>query len=77
MTAILEARELVKKFGDVVAVDGVSFAVPAGICFGLLGPNGAGKTTTVEVMEGMLLPTAGLALYKGEPIGARLREAAR
>ena len=76
MTAILEARELVKKFGDIVAVDGVSFAVPAGICFGLLGPNGAGKTTTVEVMEGMLPATAGLALYKGEAIGARFRQEA-
>ena len=73
MTAILEARDLVKKYRDVVAVDGVSFAVPAGICFGLLGPNGAGKTTTVEVMEGITPPTAGLALYKGEPIGPRLR----
>jgi ABC-2 type transport system ATP-binding protein len=76
MTAILEARDLVKKFRDVVAVDGVSFAVPPGICFGLLGPNGAGKTTTVEVMEGITPPTAGLALYKGEPIGVRFREEA-
>ena len=73
---ILEARNLVKKFREVVAVDGISFAVPAGICFGLLGPNGAGKTTTVEVMEGIAPPTSGLALYKGEPIGPRFRQEA-
>jgi ABC-2 type transport system ATP-binding protein len=76
MNAILEARELVKKYKDVVAVDGVSFAVAPGICFGLLGPNGAGKTTTVEVMEGISPQTSGLALYKGEPIGERFREEA-
>jgi ABC-2 type transport system ATP-binding protein len=76
MNAILEARELVKKYKEVVAVDGVSFTVPAGICFGLLGPNGAGKTTTVEVMEGISPQTSGLALYKGEPIGARFRQEA-
>jgi ABC-2 type transport system ATP-binding protein len=73
MAAILEVRDLVKKYREVVAVDGISFAVPAGICFGLLGPNGAGKTTTVEIMEGIAPPTAGIALYKGEPIGPRLR----
>jgi ABC-2 type transport system ATP-binding protein len=76
MAAILEARSLVKKYRDVVAVDGVSFAVPEGICFGLLGPNGAGKTTTVEVMEGIAPATSGAALYRGEPIGARFREEA-
>ncbi|MGH8265519.1 MAG: ATP-binding cassette domain-containing protein, partial [Steroidobacteraceae bacterium] len=76
MAAILEARSLVKKYRDVVAVDGISFAVPEGICFGLLGPNGAGKTTTVEVMEGIAPATSGAALYRGEPIGARFREEA-
>ncbi len=76
MTAILEARNLVKKYRDVVAVDGISFTVPAGICFGLLGPNGAGKTTTVEVMEGIAPPTSGDAFYLGEPIGARFRQEA-
>jgi ABC-2 type transport system ATP-binding protein len=76
MTSILEARDLVKKYREVVAVNGVSFGVPAGICFGLLGPNGAGKTTTVEVMEGIAPATSGLALYKGEPIGPRFRQEA-
>ena len=51
---ILEVRNLVKTYPSVTAVDGLSLAVPEGICFGLLGPNGAGKTTTIEIMEGIL-----------------------
>jgi ABC-2 type transport system ATP-binding protein len=50
---------LVKRYGDVVAVDGLSFRVDRGECFGLLGPNGAGKTTTIEILEGLLEPDAG------------------
>ena len=50
---------LVKRYGDVVAVDGLSFAVDRGECFGLLGPNGAGKTTTIEILEGLLEPDSG------------------
>ena len=76
MPAILEARELVKHYGHVVAVDGVSFAVEQGSCFGLLGPNGAGKTTTVEMIEGILPATSGEVLYRGEPAGNRFREEA-
>jgi ABC-2 type transport system ATP-binding protein len=48
-----------KRYGDVVAVDGLSLAVERGECFGLLGPNGAGKTTTIEILEGLLSPDAG------------------
>jgi ABC-2 type transport system ATP-binding protein len=73
-TALLEVRDLVKQYPATTAVDGVSFSVPEGICFGLLGPNGAGKTTTVEIMEGILTPTAGVVRYRGEPLGARFRE---
>jgi len=73
---ILEVRELVKQYPGVTAVDGVSFAVPEGTCFGLLGPNGAGKTTTIEIMEGILPPTAGEVRYRGEPVGTRFREEA-
>jgi ABC-2 type transport system ATP-binding protein len=50
---------LVKQYGDVVAVDGLSLTVHRGECFGLLGPNGAGKTTTIEILEGLLVPDAG------------------
>ncbi|MDE2136091.1 MAG: ABC transporter ATP-binding protein [Gammaproteobacteria bacterium] len=75
MTApLLEVRDLVKQYPATTAVDGVSFAVPEGMCFGLLGPNGAGKTTTVEIMEGILPPTSGEMHYRGEPLGRRFRE---
>jgi ABC-2 type transport system ATP-binding protein len=58
MTAnpILQVENLVKRYGDVEAVRGVSFSVEEGEVFGLLGPNGAGKTSTVEVMEGLRVP---------------------
>jgi ABC-2 type transport system ATP-binding protein len=75
-TALLEVHDLVKQYPATTAVDGVSFSVPEGICFGLLGPNGAGKTTTVEIMEGILTPTAGVVRYRGEPLGADFREQA-
>lgn len=58
-TIALRCRGLVKRYGPVVAVDGIDLEVRAGECFGLLGPNGAGKTTTVEVLEGLLEPDAG------------------
>ena len=73
---ILEVRELLKQYPGVTAVNGISFSVPEGMCFGLLGPNGAGKTTTIEIMEGILTPTAGEVRYRGEPLGERFREAA-
>jgi ABC-2 type transport system ATP-binding protein len=50
---------LQKRYGDVVAVDGLSFEVRRGECYGLLGPNGAGKTTTIEILEGLLAPDGG------------------
>jgi ABC-2 type transport system ATP-binding protein len=50
---------LVKRYGEIVAVNGLDLAVAAGECFGLLGPNGAGKTTTVELFEGLLRPDGG------------------
>ena len=58
MTAV-DCRGLVKRYGDVVAVDGLSLAVSRGECVGLLGPNGAGKTTTIEILEGVLDADAG------------------
>ncbi len=65
--AILEVHGLVKHYKGVRAVEGVSFKVSEGICFGLLGPNGAGKSTTVEMMEGLIEPTAGTVLFRGAP----------
>jgi ABC-2 type transport system ATP-binding protein len=54
-----------KRYGDVVAVDGLSLAVHRGECFGLLGPNGAGKTTTIEIFEGLLAPDEGVVEVLG------------
>ena len=61
----IEALDLVKKFGDNVAVDGVSFTVAEGTVLGLLGPNGAGKTTTVRIMATLTEPTSGTARVAG------------
>ncbi len=63
--AIVDVRKLSKKYGKKIAVDGISFSIPSGSCFGLLGPNGAGKTTTVEMMENIVDPDSGEILYKG------------
>jgi ABC-2 type transport system ATP-binding protein len=76
MEPVLEVRDLVKQYPGVRAVDGVSFRIAEGVCFGLLGPNGAGKTTTVEIMEGVTAPSAGQVLYCGEPLGPRFRREA-
>lgn len=76
MSALLQVNNLVKHFKTVKAVDGVSFRVDAGVCFGLLGPNGAGKTTTIEIIEGIKAPGGGEILYKGEPISHRFRQEA-
>lgn len=62
---IIEVSELKKIYNGTPAVDGVSFAIPQGSCFGLLGPNGAGKTTTVEIMENIIDLDSGTILYKG------------
>jgi ABC-2 type transport system ATP-binding protein len=59
VNAAIRTRDLVKRFDDVVAVDGLSLEVQRGECFGLLGPNGAGKTTTLEILEGLTEPTSG------------------
>jgi ABC-2 type transport system ATP-binding protein len=73
---ILEVRNLIKHYANVTAVNGLSLAVPEGICFGLLGPNGAGKTTTIEIMEGILEATSGEVRYRGAPLDQRFREEA-
>jgi ABC-type multidrug transport system ATPase subunit len=63
--AVVEAKELTKKFGDFTAADRISFEIPRGQIFGLLGPNGAGKSTTFKMMCGLLRPTAGQARVAG------------
>jgi ABC-2 type transport system ATP-binding protein len=62
---IIEARGLVKKYGDVVALDGLDLSVPEGAVYGLLGPNGAGKTTTVRILTTLLKPDSGMAKVDG------------
>ncbi len=76
MTIALEARNLRKHYPGVVAVDGVSFAVSEGVCFGLLGPNGAGKTTSVEIIEGVTPASSGEVYYYGEIAGKKFRQEA-
>ena len=71
---IIEVRDLVKQYPKVRAVDGVSFTVPQGVCFGMLGPNGAGKTTTIEMMEALSTPTSGEVRFHGQSVGAGYRE---
>jgi ABC-2 type transport system ATP-binding protein len=78
MDAAIRIEGLVKRYGDVVAVDGLDLEVARGECFGLLGPNGAGKTTTVEILEGLLAPTGGTVEVLGrrwarEPLELRAR----
>lgn len=76
MPIALEARNIIKQYPGVLAVDGVSFSIQEGICFGLLGPNGAGKTTTVEIIEGVTAATSGEVYYYGKIAGAKFRQEA-
>src|SRR5206468_5151680 len=61
----IDVRNIVKKFGQFTAVNGISFAVEEGEIFGLLGPNGAGKSTLIRMLVTLLPPTAGTALVNG------------
>lgn len=64
----VSVRGLTKRYGDQVAVDGLSFDVPAGRVVGFLGPNGAGKSTTLRMIVGLTAPSAGTATILGRPI---------
>ncbi len=66
MSAAIAVRDLRKSYGDITAVDGISFEVARGETFGLLGPNGAGKTTTIHMIVGALRPDAGSIAVDGE-----------
>jgi len=65
---IIEARDVVKTFGEVKAVDGISFEVQAGEIFAFLGPNGAGKSTTISMLTTMLRPSGGKLLLNGHDV---------
>ncbi|WP_424447901.1 ABC transporter ATP-binding protein [Microbacterium arborescens] len=74
MTALISTRDLVKRFGDVTALAGVTLDIHAGECVGLLGPNGAGKTTLLSLVEGLRAPTSGeVRLFGGDPRAASSR----
>jgi ABC-2 type transport system ATP-binding protein len=62
------ARGLTKRYGDLVAVDGLDLEIPDGCFFGLLGPNGSGKTTTIHMLSTLLRPTAGSAMVAGRDV---------
>src|SRR3954453_14305730 len=70
-------ENLTKSFGDAVAVDGISLAVPPGEIYGLLGPNGAGKTTTLRVLAGILTASSGRVSVAGIDVAADTQEARR
>jgi len=69
--SLIETRSLVKRYGDKVAVNNVSFDVFAGEVFGFLGPNGAGKTTTIKMIVGLLRPTSGTVKVAGYDVQAQ------
>lgn len=71
---IIEAKGLVKRYGEFTAVNGVDLTIEAGECFGLLGPNGAGKTTLVRMITGVSPITAGQAFVAGMDVSRRPRE---
>ena len=74
---MIEIQGLRKEFGDLVAVDDVSFAAQPGEVFGLLGPNGAGKSTTIGCLSGLIPPTTGVLKVQGHDVVGNPREARR
>ncbi|MGZ8921079.1 MAG: ABC transporter ATP-binding protein [Limisphaerales bacterium] len=77
---MIELKNLVKNFGDLIAVNGISLSVPRGEFFAILGPNAAGKTTTIKILTGLIRPTFGSASVAGfdvqqHPLEARKRMA--
>ncbi|HYG65177.1 MAG TPA: ATP-binding cassette domain-containing protein [Thermoanaerobaculia bacterium] len=74
---MIEAQNLVRRYGDFTAVDGVSFAVQEGEIIGILGPNGAGKTTTIRMITGFLPPTSGRVTVAGKDLLESPRQARR
>src|SRR5476649_1827888 len=77
VTSVVRAEALTKRFGDVLAVADLSFALEPGTITGFLGPNGAGKTTTLRMLLGLAAPTSGHAFVFDEPYAALERPALR
>jgi ABC-2 type transport system ATP-binding protein len=77
VNAIIEIKNLTKKYGDFTAVDHVNYTIEEGEIFGLLGPNGAGKTTTILMLLGLIPPTEGTAIVNGADIIEKPLEARR
>jgi ABC-2 type transport system ATP-binding protein len=77
VTQVVVAESLTRRFGKVVAVDGLSFELEAGTITGFLGPNGAGKTTTLRMLLGLAAPTSGTAMLFGRPYAELERPALR
>lgn len=73
-TPVIETRGLTKHYGEIVALNDVSFSVGLGEIFGILGPNGAGKTTLVEILEGLTRPTSGSAYVLSLDVATQARE---
>jgi ABC-2 type transport system ATP-binding protein len=73
---IIEAKNVIKRFGDITAVNNISFEVKKGEIFAFLGPNGAGKSTTIKMLTTMLRPTSGKLLLAGHDV-TRERDSAR
>ena len=70
---MLELRDLARRYGDVVALDGISFTVERGQMFGFVGPNGAGKTTAMRIVLGVLAADRGEVLFQGRPVDFETR----
>ena len=71
---MLELQTLTRRYGDLVALDDLSFTVGEGQLFGFVGPNGAGKTTAMRIILGVLEPDAGQVRWRGRPMTAEMRK---
>jgi ABC-type multidrug transport system ATPase subunit len=70
---MLELRGLTRRYGDLVALDDLTFTVAEGQMFGFVGPNGAGKTTAMRIILGVLAPDAGEVRWRGQPMNDEIR----
>jgi len=71
---VLELKGLTRRYGDLVALDDLSFTVADAQLFGFVGPNGAGKTTAMRIILGVLAPDAGQVRWRGQPMTDEMRK---